>query len=163
VEAADQLVTGDRPAHGELAGAVAHVRHAADARDDPLPEVAAEVQQEVADRVHRVVRTPPDLGVVQLADAVLDPPGTVRQVPSRLAVVRTAAPRGAHSSVSRIRAAIAFESWSALASKARTTRRRRCSGWFWLSFHFPSSRVISTRNPTIILSIVSTCGADASN
>ena len=42
------------------------------------------------------------------------------------------------------------------------TLRRRSSGWFWLSFHLPSSRVISMRKPTIAFSILSTWGSDSS-
>jgi hypothetical protein len=59
-------------------------------------------------------------------------------------------------------AAIALESASISLLSARRTRRLRSSGWFWDSFHLPSSRVISMRKPTIAPSSFSTFGADSS-
>src|SRR5262249_20576793 len=62
----------------------------------PLPQVAAQVQHQVADAVHLFAGPPPDLAVVQLADAVPDPLVPVRQPPPGLGQKRRADVRRAH-------------------------------------------------------------------
>src|SRR5205085_5601452 len=52
--------------------ALAPVGGAAQPADDPLPRVAFEVKQEVADAVRLLARAPPDLLVVQALEAALD-------------------------------------------------------------------------------------------
>jgi hypothetical protein len=65
---------------------IAVIRLAADGADDPLPQVAGEVQEEVGDAVHLRHRPPPDAGVVELAEAVLDLGHALGQrVPHRVA------------------------------------------------------------------------------
>lgn len=56
----------------ELGGAVAIRRRLFDRRDNPLPDIAAKMKDQVADRVHLRARPPPDLVVGKLIDAVFD-------------------------------------------------------------------------------------------
>lgn len=70
---------------GELCGSVSRCRLAADAGDDPLPEIPAQVKHEVADGIHRFGRPPPDLLIGQLLQAVLDLLVSLRQFVSGLA------------------------------------------------------------------------------
>ena len=75
----EKLGPGDRSLLRKLLGPMPQVGRPADARDDPLPQVAREVQDEVADRVHLGPRPPPDLLLAELPEAVLDDFETVLQ------------------------------------------------------------------------------------
>ena len=56
----------------ELGGAVAIGGRLLDGGDNPLPDVAAEMKDQVADGVHLWARPPPDLVVGKLIDAMFD-------------------------------------------------------------------------------------------
>src|SRR5262249_41543020 len=74
LELALKLSLRGRPTLGELTDAVPIVGLAADDRAKPLLEVPRKVQQQVADTVHVLPRSPPDLILVQLIQAVLYQP-----------------------------------------------------------------------------------------
>src|SRR5262249_42098647 len=67
-----QLFFRDRPTFRKLGRTIANIGCAADAGHDPLPQVAAQVQDQVADAVETRLRPPPHLLVIQLTQAVLD-------------------------------------------------------------------------------------------
>ena len=50
-EPAQQLLVRDRPTFGKLGRTIANVRSTADAGHNPLPQIAAQVQDQVADAV----------------------------------------------------------------------------------------------------------------
>src|SRR5438105_1923220 len=59
LEVAEEHIGGCTVLRGELAGAVSCTRDAANAGHDPLPDVAGEVEEQIADTVRLLVRAPP--------------------------------------------------------------------------------------------------------
>jgi len=60
LEIGEQPVGGRAVVRGELAGAVTSAWHGANTGHDPLPDVAGEVEQQIADAVRLLVRSPPE-------------------------------------------------------------------------------------------------------
>src|SRR5262249_5458266 len=73
-EPADQLLFRDRPGFGKLGRTIPYVRRTAETGHDPLPHVATQMQDQVADAVEARPGLQPHLLVVQLAEAVSDGP-----------------------------------------------------------------------------------------
>ena len=69
-EAMHQLLLRDGSAFGKLGRTITNVCGTADARDDPLPQVTAQVQDQVADAIEMWLRTTPYLVVAQLTQTV---------------------------------------------------------------------------------------------
>lgn len=72
-EVGEELLFVNEVAFGEFRRSIAIVGDFGQAGDDPLAEVASQVQKHVADAVHGVVGSAPNLVVVQLLEAVSDP------------------------------------------------------------------------------------------
>src|SRR5262249_55097078 len=97
-QAAEQLVLRERPSLGKLLRAVPDVHLPADAGDEPLPQVAAQVQHEVRNTVHLRPWPPPHLGIIELSQAVLEPLVAGRQASPRLRYVSLTDAHGRKSS-----------------------------------------------------------------
>lgn len=78
-----ELGSRDCFALSEFPVAFANVGRLADAGDDPLADVAAEMQDEVADTVRGVVGAPPDFVVGELREALGDAALVAFEGPSR--------------------------------------------------------------------------------
>src|SRR5580704_15995922 len=68
----DQRTTRDRPAFAELLVSGAHVRRAAQSGNDPLAQVAAEVQNDITSGIGGGVGTPPDFFFTEQLQAAGD-------------------------------------------------------------------------------------------
>jgi hypothetical protein len=84
LEKREDLRAGHAAIGGELLIAPAHVGSASDSVHDPLPHVAAQVEDEIADGV-LVVRVPlPYLLIIQLSEAGFDAPRHVVELADRV-------------------------------------------------------------------------------
>ena len=68
----DQFPLGDWASLRKFARPVTAVGFPANGCQNPLPDIADEVEEKIADAVHRIVGAPPEVFVVQLVQAVLD-------------------------------------------------------------------------------------------
>src|SRR5262249_53452164 len=72
LQSAHQFVFRDRPPFGKLGRTMAPIGSTTQAGHDPLPQIAAQVQDQVADAIETRLGAPPQLLVTQLTKAVPD-------------------------------------------------------------------------------------------
>jgi hypothetical protein len=91
-----KLIDSGSAARGELSVALADVRRAAHAREDPLANVARQMQDQVADSVLVLAASVPHLAVIETSEAIVDARGEFVQTTGG-AIEKDAVERGLHA------------------------------------------------------------------